>query len=237
MSYHLTKRPTVPARRRRSLSDWMSDVTDNMVIKECLDQANQQTAPFDAKIDALVKNWKPTGFYTADDVRTIVGRTLEAVQSAQAAVNQAAAEPNASQDSVMRATSDLGRAGQRSLDYLDAAKQAEAQGIRVVNAPGLKRWVTDTLGAASSAMVTAAVIGCTTPWWVGALAWFQTQFDQVWGAVRMIVGAALTVGEAVLQVPDALGDMITILKWGLGIGGAAYLVNEIHRHRTGRSLL
>lgn len=222
-------------KRRNGVGDWQGEVVDSFIIKECLDKANQQTAPFDAKIDDLVKNWTPTGFYTPDDIRTIVGQTMATVSRAQAALNQAASEPNASQDSVLRATNDMGRAGSRSLDYLQAATDAEQNGIRVVNAPGFKRWVTDTLATASSAMVTAAVISCITPWWVDALAAFQTAFDQAWTVVRRVVGAVLTLGETALKVPDALNEMLTILKWGLGIGGAAYVLNEINKSRGGGS--
>lgn len=195
----------------------------------CLDQANAAVAPFDAKIDDLVKNWQPTGFYTTDDIRTLVSQALATVQQGQAVINQAAAEPNASQDSVMRATDDLARAGSRSLDYLQAATEADQQGIRVVNAPGLKRWVTDTMAAASSAMVTASVIGCITPWWVGALAAFQRTFDKAWTVIKAVVGAVIAIGETVLKVANDLPDLYGVLKWvGLALGAVWVYENRKH---------
>lgn len=243
MTYVMRRRP-VRRRPRSAMSGILDtilglpsgtiDLVQQEQDRQCLDQANQLTAGFDAKIDDLVKNWQPTGFYTPDDIRTLVSQTLTAVQSAQATVNQGAAEPSAAQDSLMRATDDLGRAGSRSLDYLQAATVAEQQGLRVVNAPGLKRWVTDTLGSASSAVVTVSVIGCMKPWWVDALATFQAAFDKVWAVVKQFVGAVLKLGELTLKVPDALDEMLTILKWSLGIGGAAWVFHEIHVRRGGR---
>ncbi|HMG13474.1 MAG TPA: hypothetical protein VK571_09870 [Gemmatimonadaceae bacterium] len=227
-------RPRKPA---GSLAGWVEDLEQDFGIgspeSQCLAAANQTMAPFDAKIDDLARNWKPTGFYTSADIRGLINQTLALVREAQAAVNAAAAEPNASQDSVMRATTDLGRKGQDSLDYLKAASDADAQGIRVINAPGFKRWVTDTMGAASSAMVTAAVIGCITPWWVGALAAFQSAFDLLIEILRDFVGAVAAVGERVLKAADAVLSMVQYILLGAA-GLAAYYIwtraDEVKAH-------
>lgn len=217
--------PRYTKRRPRGLGGFIEDITNSIVpqpsvTSQCLQQANAATAPFDAKVNDIAQNWQPTGFYTSDDIRSIVGSVMAVIQQAQATLDQAAKEPNASQDSVMRATDDLANAGKRSLDYLQAATQADAQGTRTINAIGLKRWVTDSLGAASSAMVTAAVIGCITPWWVNALATFQSAFDQAWTVVKAVIGTVLQIGEDALNVVDHLQDIYTVLKWGaLALGG------------------
>jgi hypothetical protein len=223
-----------PRRKPPSLSGWFEDFVGAIggasPESTCLSAANAMVAPFDAKIDDLAKNWNPTGFYTPADLRALVSSTMAVVIQAQNALGQAAQEPNASQDSVMRATDDLARAGARSLDYLQAARDADAQGLRVVNAPGMKRWVTDTMGAASSAMVTASVIGCITPWWVGALAAFQGAFDAAWNVAKKLVGAIIAIGETALQVVDDLPQFYAIAKWGLlALGG--YLLWEHVRSR------
>lgn len=193
----------------------------------CIDQANATTAPFDAKVNDLAQNWQPSGFYTSDDIRSIVGSVLTVQRQAQAAVDQAAKEPNASQDSIARATDDLLNVGKRSLDYLDAATQADAQATRVINAVGLKRWVTDSLGAASNAVATAMVIGCITPWWVGALAAFQTAFDKAWGVVKAVAGTILQIGEDALTVASSLDDIYNVLKWGALAFGAYWLWTNV----------
>jgi hypothetical protein len=194
---------------------------------QCIDQANTATAPFDAKVNDLAQNWQPTGFYTATDIRSIIGSVMASIRQAQALVDQAAKEPNASQDSVMRATDDLDNAGKKSLDYLQAASQADAQGTRTINAVGLKRWVTDSLGAASNAMATAMVIGCITPWWVGALAAFQSVFDKAWAVAKAVVGTVLQIGEDALAVVDHLQDIYDVLKWGALAFGAYWLWTNI----------
>lgn len=220
--------PRHPA-KPRTLSGWVEDLAQDFGIgspeSQCIDAANQAMAPFEAKIDDIIKTWTPTGFYTSADIRDLVGQVLGVIREAQGAVNAAAAEPNASQDSVMSASSDLGRKGQDSLEYLDAARDADAKGIRVINAPGFKRWITDTLGAASSAMVTASVIGCITPWWVSALAKFQAAFDPVYAFVKNFVGAAIAIGEAVVKVASGLSPEIIAIG---AVAIAAYYVWTVY---------
>lgn len=243
MTYLAKVKPMRRYRRRpAAMSGWLADMMDKMAgvdpDSQCLDQANAAVAPFEAKIDDLVRTWSPTGFYTSQDIRDLVSSTMQVVAQGQAAIDQAAAEPNASQESVMRATDDLARAGGRSLDYLQAASAADQQGIRTVNAPGFKRWITDTLATSSSALVTASVIGCIRPWWVGALAAFQSAFDVIYSLASRVVGAVITLGEVALKVPDALDDLLTIAKWGLGLGGAAWLIYEVSKaKKAGTSIL
>lgn len=217
-----------------ALGSWWDDMIANAgggsPESQCLDAANQAMAPFDAKIDDIVKTWNPTGFYTSTDIRDLIGQTLAVVREAQGAINAAAAEPNASQESVMRASTDLGRKGQASLDYLNAARDADAQGLRVINAPGFKRWLTDTLAVASSAMVTASVIGCITPWWVGALAAFQAAFDPLYAFVKQFVGAVIAIGETVLKVAAGLPDAADLILWG-GLAAGAYYIWTVYLSR------
>jgi hypothetical protein len=224
MTYLMPRRPTRLVRRKASLSDWWGEPSDEM---KCLDQANAQVAPFDAKIGDLARTWNPTGFYTPEEVRTIVTSTTKLTRQAYEALTKAAAEPNAGGESIDRATNDLGRAGQRSLDYLAAATQAEQQGFAVVNAPGFKRWVTDTMNATSSAMVTAAVVLCLTPWWITALARFMEAADVVFSVIKRVIGAVLKTGDLALKVPDLVEDMLSIAKWGVGLGAAAWILHAL----------
>jgi len=242
MTYTSTAIKRYRRRKPRGLGDLLEDIFrgagGGSAEQQCINAANQTMAPFDAKVDDLAKTWTPTGFYTSSELRDMVSVTLQAVTRAQAALDAAAAEPNASQASVMRATDDLARAGSRSLDYLGAAQTADQQGLRVVNAPGLKRWVTDTLGTASSAMITASVIGCITPWWVGAMSAFQSAFDTAWAFAKRLTGAVIAIGETVLKVADDLPQLYDVLKYALVAGGAYWLYIQLANLKSsGRTVL
>lgn len=221
-------------RGRLALSDDCVDPQSGVYVCDtpgqtslCIDQANAATAPFDAKVDDLAQNWRPTGFYTSADIRAIVSSVMTTIAQAQASIDQAAKEPSASQESLLRATDDLANAGRRSIDYLQAANQADAQGTRAINAVGLKRWVTDSLAAASSAMVTVSVVGCIRPWWVNALATFQSVFDKAWAVVKAVAGTLLAIGEDALKVASSLDDIYGVLKWGALAYGAYWVWTHV----------
>ena len=224
MTYLAPRRSAVRHLRQRRHQQALSGLTDSIlgflqgpdpVIQDCMGVADATTAPLDAKTTDLAKNWNPTGFYTPADIRSLVGQTMAMITGAQAVVDQAAQAPNASQESTTRATDDLARAGKSSLDYLAAANQADQQGLRTINAVGFKDWVLSAMGAASSAIGTAAAVSCITPWWVNALATFQTAFDALWNAAKAVVGAVLAIGETALKVADSLPKYSDLITWGI----------------------
>lgn len=205
---------------------------------QCLDAANSQVAPLDAKITDLAKNWNPTGFYTPAELRQVVSATLDVVKQGYAALTQSAQQPNFSDDAgnnLMEATNELGDHSGHSLDYINAAAAAEKQGVRLVNAPGLKQWVTSTMASASHAMVVASVISCMTPWWADALTAFGKAIDALWAVTKQVVGAALSIGETALKVANDLPAIYDVLKWVLLVGGvyvlwAKYGAPHAHSH-------
>lgn len=227
-------------RRRppRGLAGWLDDALDAITgsvtpvgtggTADCIAAGNAASAQLDAKTDDLVRNWNPTGFYTSTDMRALVTSTMKVVAQGFDALSQAAASVSAASDSITRATNDLSRASGKSLDYLAAAQQADAQGFTSVNAPGFKRWITDTMGAASSAITTAAAVACDTPWFVNALAMFQSVFDALYAQVKRVVGVLIKIGDLALKIPDGLEQASTILVWALGLGGAAWLLYQAH---------
>jgi hypothetical protein len=232
-----TRRVRTRLRKPTSLGDWWGDFMNNLNADlglpttrpsdeaQCIALANATFAPMDAKVNDLSANWNPTGFYTPDEIRTQVANVMDTVRTVQVAIDQARAEPNASQDSIMRAVNDLARVGERSLGYLAAANNADQNGIRLVNAQGLKRWVVDSLATCSSSMVTAAVVGCIAPWWIGSLATFQRAFDKAWSTAKLLIGAVLAIGETAVLVANDLPDLYRVLKYtALVVGG--YLLWE-----------
>lgn len=215
MTYMVRARPRY--RRAKPLSDWFDDITAKLggsQESQCIAAGNAQVAELDAKTNDLARNWNPTGFYTPDEMSQVINANLDLIHKAQSAVDQSAAAPNALQESIIRATNDLGRAGQRSLDYIEAVKQAQQQGTLTINAPGFKRWVTDTMGAASSAIVTAATVACLEPWWAVALSAFQGAFDTVWSIAKAVGNVLVHVGEDIITVADNLDTIYTVVKYG-----------------------
>jgi hypothetical protein len=225
--------------KRQGLGSWIDDLLQQGGIptesSQCLDQANAQVAPFEGKIADMDKTWNPTGFYTPADLRQVVSSTLSVVQQGYAALSQAMQQ--ASSSSLNEANAELSKASGNSMDYLNAAKEAESKGVATVNAPGLKRWVISTMQSASNAIVAGAVTSCMEPWWLSAVAAFQQAFDVAWQVIKQVAGAVLKLGEVALKVPDLLDDIVTYGQWALLLGLAYFaftsLADAHGRHESG----
>lgn len=212
--------------------------------QSCVNAGNTIVAPLDAKTNDVAANWNPPDTYTSDQIRSVTSAMGTLIQQAQSAVTQASAQPNANQTDLMNATNDLLNHAGQAQQYNDAANSADAQGNgTVVSAPNFKQWVVNAMNSSSNAMVTAYVVGCTTPWWVSVFAGFETAFDVVWGLVKSIVGAAVAVGGAVVSAAEGAATAVKwsgkilgfLVSWwpviGLALlGGGAYLIYR-HRHK------
>lgn len=191
----------------------------NTETSACLAQANAQTATLDAKASDLSKNWRPSGFYSPDQVTRLVTATLDVIARARSAMAQVIADETLGDSSQLRGewTTKLNRKAGDGTPYMAAARTAANAGRAVVNAPGLKTWVVNTMLDASSAMNAAYVIACLRPWWAGLFNAFATVFNALWSLAKSIVGVAVDVGTAVVKVAAGVASLPSILL----IGGAA----------------
>lgn len=189
---------------------------------ECLAEANAKTAALDAKITDLNKNWNPTGFYTQTQVTGLLQNVQGMLRQASSTLDQQMLQPTAEgdRDALQMSKTEIARKMADSLIYVRAAQQATEQGINVIDAPGLKRFLVNAMLTASNAMTSAAYVSCQRPWFVSALAVFQVYFDAVWNVARAIVGTAVALGEKVLEIPDTISTLWKYTKWGaLIVGG------------------
>lgn len=235
MSYFAKRprfRPRRPAPAVLSGDNWWEEQLGiQSQTSACLDQANASVAPFEASIDDLDKTWVPNGFYTIADLRHVVQSALAVTQQGYAALTQAA-QMLGTTDTINEESAELGRVSSQSLDYLNAATEAEGKGIAVVNAPGLKRWVISALQTSSNAMVAGSMLACMQPWWLEALQAFGDALAVAIAVFKKVVGAIIKLGELVLKIPDALDDALTIAKWALGLGLAYYLFTSGVDHHS-----
>lgn len=193
---------------------------EEVIAQQCRQQAKATIDPLLVKVADLSSNWSTTGFYTPDELLRGISATMDAARIARSSLDRVMAEPSDRMGDLMDASDRLFAAEQRSIDYIDAAKQAKQNGIRVVNAPGFKQWAIDTLKAGAGAMMTASFAACMNPWWLGLIASFQSGFDVAWSAVRAVGQTVLLVGEDVLKVAATLPELYGTLKW-VGLAGIA----------------
>jgi len=202
---------------------------------ECLTAANAQSAQLLAKASDVSKNWNPTGLYERDQIQRIVQLTLSMLASGSSTLDKATAEPMApgARDALAIKRSAVQRKMSDALTYTAAIGKAMQSGIAVIDAPGLKAWVVNSMIVAADSITAAYYVSCQTPWWVSALAAFQKAFDAVWGVVKQVAGVAAELGQAVLKIPDTVGQIWTMAKWA-SIGVLAWWAYEnVPKHLKG----
>jgi hypothetical protein len=197
---------------------------ENQDIADCVSEGNAMAADLDQRIATMQRDWNPTGYYSPDQIRKIVGETVRLISSCADKVRDAPA-PRESFYLIKNEADEIARKAQEGIKFLDAASEAERQGIGAVDAPGLKHWVIFSLQAGSNALVAAGALACNKPWFLTALQYYQAGFDAVWGVAKQIVGVVINIGDAILHVPDAVSELWTFVKWGalLGVAGYAFV--------------
>ena len=225
MSY-LSKR--VQKRTKNGLGGFATDIVNSMSWlisgstpetaqnKACLAAANAQSASMLAKASDLSKNWTPTGLYSIEQIQSIVQNTLSMLSSASSTIDQAIAEaPDGADDALKLKRAAIQRKmSTEGLVFTAAIGNAMKAGIGVIDAPGLKSWVVNSMITAADSITAAYYVSCQTPWWVGALRAFMAAFDKVWGVAKQVAGVAVELGAQVLKIPDAIGQIWTMAKWG-----------------------
>lgn len=226
------------ARARRSgampLDGFFEDIVNSVGImvqgkpyvpsrsSDCLAAANEKTKGFDAQIADLNKNWNPTGFFTQAQVTQVVSSVQTMLREASNALDQQILEPTAEGDvaALRQFKAEIARKMTDSLVFVRAAETARQQGISVIDSPGFKRFIINAMLTSSNAMTSAAYVSCMRPWFVQALAAFTVYFNAVWSIARAIVGAAVALGEKVLEIPDTISQLWKYTKWSaLVVGG------------------
>lgn len=224
------------------LAGWLRK-TDPDVSRdlECLAAAN--TGAYVRQMDAnrtdLVKHWQPSGLYTVEQVSAIINSTFAMLQYCIKYVDKAMNEPLAQGDrdalQMMRTNAQIRMGGAKDgMKWVNAKNAAIQQGVTLIDAPGLKRWVTASMLDASQCIVGVDYVLCKRPWFVGAMAGFMAIFNAVYSVCRAIVGVAIDVakaaGQAILYVPDALATALKVGKWSV-IGGLAYFFYKGEHHK------
>lgn len=242
MTYHLTSTTRPRASSRRSALGglpWgdallaLQHDAENQQQLDCLNQANQQTAGLDAKIQQIGKSWTSTGIYTPDDLRSAINEILPLLANAADAVR---ASPNATRDAEMAkdsALDDTNTQFQRGQVYIAALGKALTEGVPNVSAPGFKEWVMRSMTAASNALTVAGVMRCNMTWLATGVMTYMVWFTRIQNVVVRIGKVVIKVGAAVLDAGETTADILLFAGKYLpfvAIAGAGYLIYRKYGH-------
>lgn len=218
-----------PARPVQRSMGGILDIFGGGSDSQCLDDANARVAPLDAQIANLNATWQPSGFYSPAQMDTIIGEVYALLRGASETVGKAPAGGEDAQNVRRQAVADVQRWILKGMDFVTAKNAAINQGIAIVDAPGLKRWVISAMMAASSSLVAAYTLECNVPWVISAILAYQGIFNRVAGVVKQIVGVVVSAGDMILHLPDTVSDIYPYLKWGAAAAIGIWVFMEMRK--------
>ena len=180
-----------------------------------------------AKATDLEATWNPTGFYSSADMRSILGAMMDAVNAQHNAVMTAQASYDI--QPLREAATTYNEIGKRAIDYTEAWRAADASGAAAIDAPGLKRWVVDSLRALNKGMRAVEIAACDKPWWLTALAGYQAAFDKLIAVAKRIIGVIVKLGETLIKVAERTLDIVALLPYAAAAAGAYLVYTRIKR--------
>jgi hypothetical protein len=201
----------------------------------CAAEGQTKTAELDKKVSDLDRTWHPSGYYSPEQMLAIVDEVYKLGREATARLDKA---PRSTGDASIWIRNQLNDTRERiwgkGLAFTTAANTAKTQGIKIVDAPGLKDWVRSAMLSASSAFATAYTYECVVTDFQKlaiSLSWMRDLFDKAIAFIKKIVGVVIAVGAAILHIPEAVGGAISYLKWGAVAGVGIWVFLEL-RKRT-----
>lgn len=210
----------------------LSAATNDPTQKACVAQVSSSgaVAQLQASITDISKNWQPQGYYTIDEMNSVLTLVQMQLLPALAALSTAPMTTSDAQSLVLDYTQKIKRdladpsypysgVAPTLKTFTDGVAQAKLQGANVINAPGLKRWVLQSLMDVAGAYLTVGVLQCNA-----------TFLNDLWGAftaigefVKKIGSLVVGAAEAVFAIPDTVSTIWKVAKYA-AIGGAAYYI-------------
>lgn len=213
----------------------VTDVIDLIQGSDCPDEADASVADMDNIINDLEQQWRPTGFYTPDEINKVTSTVLDQTGGVFNQLEEAAEEMKVVGKVELQFTAFASKVSD-AVPFLNAGKKARTEGIRVVNAPGLRDWVLDTMKATRNLSRAIFLHSCNRP----VMLRIVTAAAQAMMVVRTVVlavgGAALAAGEVAVNVLGGVGQLLGFVVKHLplfALGGAGlYLYKRMRDRRS-----
>jgi hypothetical protein len=217
------------------------EVRDARAIS-CAADADQAVGSMDAQIADLERTWNPTGFFTADQMTTVIATTGNYMNAARDQMTAALQSVNirdsgkeASAAAFDRAMESMQAASDKMNLFATAVTKARQTGTRAIDAPGLKVWVLQAMRASKELARAAAFANCNKNVFERFIRAVNDLLDRAIEIIKKIIGIVIAAGEKVIDVAgDFFGLLISMLKFApyvLIAGGGLYLYKQ---YRQGR---
>lgn len=196
---------------------------------ECSATAAAATTGMVRQREEMMRTWASAGFYRPADLEKIIGQTYDVIAKATSVAQSALSERTTEKTAISQALSEALAQKGKSLPFVQALNQARATGVQVIDAPGLKRWVSAALIAAEGCYEAVALVHCHRPWFLSGLEHAAVAIDALWKVVRVIGQITVAAGQAILKVPDTLSTLWTIATYGTLAGVAIWAAIKMRK--------
>jgi hypothetical protein len=214
-----------------------ADELTDAIAGNCREDADVATQGMASEIDAFEKTWNPTGFYTPDQVVTVLETTLsysdtavKQMMEALRSVDIGASGKEASKREFDTSYEEFSAASDRRALFIDAVNKARKSGTRAIDAPGLKLWVIQVMRATHKLSRAASFIVCNVTAIESVVRSINAAADRAFAVIVKVGGIVLAAGEKAIGVAfDFAGLMLSLIKYApyvLVAGGGFYLYKK-----------
>ena len=210
-----------------------------------------------AQANRIDREWRPTGYYTPQDVIGIVGQLVKVYVKVREPLARFVKDHQPPSLWAVRSRAELAKIDEtnmRAQQYSNLSVTAISQGMKYMDAPGLKSMVVgylkrmsiavsalhqmvDEWNAAARAIADAAgsainpLAGAMFSVMRGFASAMAPVLTSVGNAIMKVGGVAYDVVKAaasfVAKIPDTIGSIFNLLKWGVILYGGGLLYKEV----------
>ncbi len=208
------------------------------------DMIDTKATDLEALAQTLTYDWKPTGFYKPADMQSIITRISGLVDKATAVIYDYlklhyAHEKDEAMELASRCLQQFGKIGTAEagkMSLVDAIHAAKSAG-RYVDAPQFKAWVVKTLYECAYVARGYKLLMEDRNWAQRGMETVATIYRSVVSVIKTVSGVSWEVvkaaGSFAATIPDTVGTLYTVAKWGLLGYGIFWIATQVRQFRGG----
>lgn len=220
---------------RRALAG-IDEVRQQIIHQKCQAAFESAGTQLEARRYRVIAALKTRSFYTRQDFEAILFATQDLVHNMSKEMDKLRAEAFTYKDMAREEQLQLiARLGESKI-FVDYLNEAKAKDIPIIDAPGFWRWVEKALSEIELAAGVVAYMACIKPVWITVVEYIYRASAAILGlaekAASVVIDLTKTAVGAVMKIPDAIGMVWTVVKWG-GLAAAAFFIVKKAREFRG----
>jgi len=221
---------------RRGLGG-IEEVRQQILSQQCQKAFEDAGKGLEARRYRVIEALKSRSFYTRQDFEALLFATQDLVHNMSNEMAKIQAEDFTYKGMAREEQLQLIKRMGESMIFVQYLNEAKQKDIPIIDAPGFWRWVEKALSEIELAAGVTAFMACIKPVWITVVEYIYKASLVILGLAEKAISVAIdltrTAVGAVMKIPDAIGTMWSILKWGgLAVGGF-FVFKKVRELRSG----